>query len=235
MKYKKMLSSSVIRAIEVKENFEPMCSLADIPNLFFDDTCLDENKFVRQEVAQMIINAQSKLPSGIFLKVVFGFRSHEKQMEFWNAVFTKTQKENPNVSLSEQERLTRIKVADPRDGKYGTHQTGGAVDVTLCDVNGVQLDMGTSMIVSKEPSNKIKTYPVEYKKLFGIPYYKKLLISKEALVNRKILYDAMTSVGFINYPGEWWHYSYGDRAWAAYKDMKQCFYGNASSGIKFIK
>lgn len=25
----------------------------------------------------------------------------------------------------------------------------------------------------------------------------------------------MTSVGFTNYPSEWWHYDYGDLFWAA--------------------
>jgi len=26
----------------------------------------------------------------------------------------------------------------------------------------------------------------------------------------------MHSAGFSNFPGEWWHFSYGDRVWAAY-------------------
>ena len=24
----------------------------------------------------------------------------------------------------------------------------------------------------------------------------------------------MTSAGFVNFPAEWWHWSYGDREWA---------------------
>ena len=33
--------------------------------------------------------------------------------------------------------------------------------------------------------------------------------------NRRLLYTAMTAVGFTNYPEEWWHYDYGDLFWAA--------------------
>jgi D-alanyl-D-alanine dipeptidase len=28
------------------------------------------------------------------------------------------------------------------------------------------------------------------------------------------LIDAMRAAGFVNYPTEWWHWSYGDRYWA---------------------
>ena len=37
---------------------------------------------------------------------------------------------------------------------------------------------------------------------------------EEAAQNRRILYHCMLAVGFVNYSGEWWHFSYGDRAWA---------------------
>jgi D-alanyl-D-alanine dipeptidase len=32
--------------------------------------------------------------------------------------------------------------------------------------------------------------------------------------NRQILIGALASVGMVNYPTEWWHWSYGDRYWA---------------------
>jgi len=43
--------------------------------------------------------------------------------------------------------------------------------------------------------------------------------------NRKVLLDVMKKNGFVNYPGEWWHYSFGDRMWAAYLRKKVCHYG----------
>lgn len=34
----------------------------------------------------------------------------------------------------------------------------------------------------------------------------------------------MTEEGFVNYPAEWWHFSYGDKMWAAYSYKKYAFY-----------
>ncbi|WP_222115898.1 M15 family metallopeptidase [Chromobacterium vaccinii] len=40
-------------------------------------------------------------------------------------------------------------------------------------------------------------------------------ISESARTNRRILIRAMRDAGFVNYPSEWWHWSHGDRYWAA--------------------
>jgi hypothetical protein len=39
-------------------------------------------------------------------------------------------------------------------------------------------------------------------------------IPPEARRNRDLLGAALASAGFVNYPTEWWHWSYGDRYWA---------------------
>lgn len=35
-----------------------------------------------------------------------------------------------------------------------------------------------------------------------------------AKANREILIQCLEKVGFVNYPTEWWHWSYGDCYWA---------------------
>ncbi|MEW5424249.1 M15 family metallopeptidase [Amorphus sp. 3PC139-8] len=35
-------------------------------------------------------------------------------------------------------------------------------------------------------------------------------VSEDAQANRKVLLDAMTDAGFVNYPKEWWHYTLGN-------------------------
>ena len=50
-------------------------------------------------------------------------------------------------------------------------------------------------------------------------------ISKEAILNRKYLKNNLENLGFKNFPAEWWHYSYGDKMWAAYNFNKECIYG----------
>ena len=52
------------------------------------------------------------------------------------------------------------------------------------------------------------------------------IISKEAQNNRKLLLTILEQQGFINYPNEWWHFSYGDRYWAYYQSDKQAIYGS---------
>ena len=37
---------------------------------------------------------------------------------------------------------------------------------------------------------------------------------RESRDNRRRLFWAMSEAGFVNYPGEWWHFCYGERLWA---------------------
>jgi D-alanyl-D-alanine dipeptidase len=38
--------------------------------------------------------------------------------------------------------------------------------------------------------------------------------SAQARANRAVLGSALTAAGLVNYPTEWWHWSFGDRYWA---------------------
>ncbi len=38
--------------------------------------------------------------------------------------------------------------------------------------------------------------------------------------------DALNVVGFVNYPTEYWHWSYGDRYWAYVKQQPFAIYGS---------
>lgn len=79
-------------------------------------------------------------------------------------------------------------VADPKKGSI--HNRGGAVDITLVDENGKELDMGTDFDhFGKEAAQ-------DYQNL-----------SEEIKANRKILRTVMTNSGFKILPSEWWHYN----------------------------
>lgn len=39
-------------------------------------------------------------------------------------------------------------------------------------------------------------------------------ISAAARRNRELLGAALSGAGLVNYPTEWWHWSYGERYWA---------------------
>jgi D-alanyl-D-alanine dipeptidase len=79
-------------------------------------------------------------------------------------------------------------VADPKKGSI--HNRGGAVDISLVDSSGKEVDMGT---------------PFDF---FGIQAghnYTKL--SNEVKSNRKYLKKVMIKNGFNSFDSEWWHYN----------------------------
>ena len=79
-------------------------------------------------------------------------------------------------------------VADPSKGSI--HNRGGAVDITLVDFNGKELDMGTSF----------DFFGVEA----GHDYFN---LSPEILANRELLKKTMKENGFNALDSEWWHYN----------------------------
>ncbi len=79
-------------------------------------------------------------------------------------------------------------VADPKKGSI--HNRGGAVDISLVDANGTELDMGT---------------PFDFFGIQASHNYTKL--SKEVLSNRKFLKKIMVKNGFNSFDSEWWHYN----------------------------
>jgi D-alanyl-D-alanine dipeptidase len=50
-------------------------------------------------------------------------------------------------------------------------------------------------------------------------------ISDRARSHRDILSTALTAAGLVNYPTEWWHWSYGDRYWALKTGAAVAHYG----------
>ena len=80
-------------------------------------------------------------------------------------------------------------VADPAKGSR--HNRGCALDLTLCDLQGNELQMGTGYDEFTEKAAATYT---------DLP--------QEVLNNRKLLDKIMTSAGFTVLPSEWWHYDY---------------------------
>ncbi|WP_432934360.1 M15 family metallopeptidase [Microbispora sp. CA-135349] len=78
------------------------------------------------------------------------------------------------------------------------HVAGAAVDLTLCATDGHELWLGTE--VNDTDTDACHTASTA--------------ISAEARGRRDILGEVLTTVGLVNYPTEWWHWSYGDRYWA---------------------
>lgn len=200
---REVLPRDVINEVVPIECNEPTITISE-------DGIFTERKVrVRASVSSML-KAVAENPRlkilGYGLFVYDGYRSNEKQREQFNRAVKNLKEDNPNLNDSEIKNLAQKQVARP-DGKGGGHQTGGAVDITLCSLDGIPLSMGTGYI--------------EFNKFTKTSAHMK---DEEIRERRKILLCAMREAGFVNYPNEWWHYSFGDRMWAAYLGKKECPY-----------
>jgi D-alanyl-D-alanine dipeptidase len=90
-------------------------------------------------------------------------------------------------------------LADPARGSI--HSYGMALDITLLDENGQELDMGTGFDDMTELSHPALEE--------GFLVAGRL--TEQQVANRRLLRDAMLGAGFLGIRTEWWHFDCGDR------------------------
>ena len=93
----------------------------------------------------------------------------------------------------------RLYLANPARGSI--HSYGMALDLTLVDADGVELDMGTGFDDMTELSHPALEDGFV---LAGS-------LSEQQLANRRLLRAAMQQAGFQGINTEWWHFDCGDR------------------------
>ena len=172
--------------------------------------------FVRKSVYERLLKAQELLPEGYLLRIWDAWRPFKLQEELYY-VYKKQIIEQfhlENASEKEQRAIITEYIALPNpDRTYPpTHTTGGAVDVTLLDEYGNELDMGTEFdsISPKAFADyfegdilQVKEDAVEESVKFA-----------QIRANRRMLRTAMLEAGFTGISSEWWHFNYGDRLWS---------------------
>jgi len=90
-------------------------------------------------------------------------------------------------------------LADPKRGSI--HSFGMALDVTLVDEAGRELDMGTGfddMTLLSHPALEAR-------------FLASGELTTAQAANRQLLRDAMVQAGFVGINTEWWHFDCGDR------------------------
>lgn len=83
-------------------------------------------------------------------------------------------------------------VSNPQSGSV-PHCRGVAVDLTLVDCNGKELEMGS-----------------DFDEFSELAFHDCSKISDQAKKNRRTLFDIMQQAGFDFYSKEWWHYQLFD-------------------------
>lgn len=214
----KILPRSAWQKVVIRENNEPLVLVPESKKLIYGNEKDDRYKplyCVRQSVAEKLIKVSISLPEDLKLVLIEGYRTLEMQKAEFEKELAKTKRSFPELPQDQLEQKTSLIIARPNP--LANHHCGGAVDVTLAYTYGTRLDMGTPY-ASPEHSQGVK------EKYF---MFTDRGISDIQKANRSTLREAMESEGFIWYPGEWWHYCWGDRMWAVYTNRKECCYGSA--------
>jgi zinc D-Ala-D-Ala dipeptidase len=209
------LSDPRVAAVPVRECGEPLVDLRNTSAIWVDPRLADERgayAHVRLSVVDRLIAAQCQLPRGLRLMVIEGFRPYAVQERYFASSMSRVALANTHWPSERVHAEAATYVAPP---DVAPHVAGGAVDLTLCTVDGHELPMGTD----------VNATPPEY----GTECFTaSTAIDTEARNNRSMLIDAMTATGFVNYPSEWWHWSYGDRYWAFITGPTHARYGPAT-------
>ena len=133
--------------------------------------------YLRPEAAESVLKVQQELQEkfGYSLKLFDCFRPRSYQQRLWDIV--------PDADY----------VTPPSKGSM--HSRGLAVDLTLVDEHGNELDMGTPFDFFGEEAHYSYNHPDAVKR------------------NRWILKSTMEKYGFGGIRTEWWHFSYRKKSY----------------------
>ena len=197
-----LLSDDRIASIPAIESGEPLI------DLFTRDVLTTGRQFARESVADRLAVADTFLPVGIRLHVVEGLRPVESQQAIWDGYRAELERLHPGIS-DDDAHVLASRFVSPIE--VAPHVAGAAVDLTLIGAHG-PLDLGTPIDATPEQSS-------------GACFFAATNISREARTNRSLLADVLSAAGLVNYPTEWWHWSYGDRYWAFLENHPTALYG----------
>ncbi|MBK6044636.1 M15 family metallopeptidase [Streptomyces sp. MBT55] len=208
-----VMSDPRVAAIPVRECGEPLVDVRTGPlPLLVDDRRSDPAgafAHLRERVRDQLVAAQERLPDGLRLLVVEGYRPPELQTQYFERYTRRLRSEHPRWTGQQVREAAGRYVSPP---EIAPHSAGAAVDLTLVDVDGRELDMGTAMNATPEDSD-------------GACFADATNIPAAAKANRAVLTTALTDAGLQPYPFEWWHLSLGDRYRALMQGQPAALYG----------
>ncbi|NAS25853.1 dipeptidase [Herbidospora sp. NEAU-GS84] len=206
-----LLSDPSVGRTPIRECGEPLVDLRAVPALRVDPRMAPTgpgHAHLRLGVVDRLVTAQTYLPPGLYFLVIEGFRPVALQKEYFDAHKDRLRAAEPGHD-EDWYHVRASRYISPPD--VAPHVAGAAVDLTLCDVDGAELWLGTE--VNDTDTEHCHTASPS--------------VTGEAADRRRMLSDALTSAGFVNYPTEWWHWSHGDRYWARVTDAEAARYGPA--------
>lgn len=209
-----LLADERVAAVPVVDCGERLVDLDDVPELKLDSSQSSQagfaGRYVREGLFRRLLAAQDALVGdGLRLLIIEGYRPPDRQRTIFDGYRDELRRLHPGWP---DRRLFSETTKFVSPVEVAPHVTGGAVDLTLCAVDGVPLDMGTCVDATPEASRNACFTAARN-------------ISRQARRHRRLLVDALTGAGLVNYPTEWWHWSYGDRYWALVTGAYRARYG----------
>ena len=198
------------------------CDLWDVKMLYpaLGMEHAEKQCFVRKEVYERLCAAAGNLPEGYRFRIWDAWRPFALQHELFEKYSVDIIRDFGLEGRPEEEKKAVICkfVSDPvADRKVPpAHTTGGAIDLTVLDPEGRELEMGCDFDAFTDKT--CASY-------FEVPEHTPGITEERIRQNRRLLYFAMTDAGFTNLPSEWWHYDYGDRFWAYYQKKPAIYEG----------
>ena len=213
-----------LREIYIEDNGESLVKLLDyVPTavIVMRESRIrfpGETLWGRESAVEALVEVAEKLVPNR-LKIYDAFRPLEYQQMRHNMVLDKLRTENPDWT-DEQVKAQAFILSSPPSRNLQTppaHATGGAFDLTIADALGNDWDMGS--LYGDFDS------PLMYTNAAGL--------SDTQRESRITLIRLMGESGFMSFPGEWWHFSFGDREWSAYQGLEKAIYSRAEDPYKW--
>jgi D-alanyl-D-alanine dipeptidase len=205
-----LINDPRVLALGILNYDEPFVDVGNVATLAIDQSRMDVQQLsddsfhVRSGVADRLARAQASLPDEYQLQLKEGWRPIWVQERLWQGNLDQLRADRPDLTEEALRDENARLVAPP--GFAPPHSTGGAVDVALL-YRGQYADMGWGFNQRGE----------------GAPTAHR--VAEPARQHRNVLSRAMEAAGFVNYPPEWWHWSYGDRYWAFQTSRPAGLYG----------
>ena len=196
---------AALNKIPIRDNGESLLDLRQHAEFaILAPRCLP---YVRESVAVMLRSAQIALGWKYRLIIGTALRTLDMQSRIYWRNYALLREEHPTWPASALRRTCNRSFAPPDAAAPPGHCTGGAVDVGLTDFMGRRLDLAA---------------PFQF--WDGARTFRDDLLPEAAHLRARLI-EAMYGAGFTNCRDEWWHWSYGDSAWAVRVGYAAACYG----------
>ncbi len=223
------MTNLVFENIKISENYDPMVDLKNYPfvlaPMYFDwGLSKFSDLWVRKEIADKLQAVQEKhLDSlGKKFKIWDPWRSRVVQDNIYQKFWQEMALKNPEWG---EERLAQevgvfVTKADDKN-RIPPHATGGAIDLTVVEEDGAEVDFGTMFdhFGSEAATN----------------YFENNDKNNVARDNRRWFHKIMIEEGFETDHDEWWHFDFGNQKWAVQSNKLEAFYGEVTNPVEFNK